>query len=155
MIKLKQERARITVPMVEKEEGNLLFRKEQAPSFAKVSWYSPTLIHLAAINHRDADLLNYFNNDWPPCRIVCANDLWLKLTSCVILGKCRCLLCHTVICYVQIQSKRTHSATVIPKQAWGAPHWARHYGRALSTTRSQLALSVSSEPDSYRDMIKT
>lgn len=75
MIKLKQDRARITVPMVANEEGNLLFRKEQATSFAKVSWYSPTLIHLAAINHRDADILNYFNNDWPPCRIVCANDL--------------------------------------------------------------------------------
>lgn len=38
MIKLKQERARITVPTVENEEGNLLFRKEQATSFAKVSW---------------------------------------------------------------------------------------------------------------------
>lgn len=43
------------------EEENLFFGKEEATSFAQVSWYSSTRIHLGSNkswNHRSAELLS-------------------------------------------------------------------------------------------------
>lgn len=61
MIKLKWGEAGITFQKEAKEKGNLFFReKKQETSFAKVSWYGPTLRQLVAINHGKMDLLNYF-----------------------------------------------------------------------------------------------
>lgn len=65
MIKLKSGEAGITFQKEAKEKGNLFFRKKnktkQETSFAKVSWYGPTLRQLVAINHGKMDLLNHFS----------------------------------------------------------------------------------------------
>lgn len=78
--------------------------------------------HLAAMNHGMwiSSTTFLFSNDWPPLSTVCANDLWLKLASCVTFDKCRCLLCHTVTGHTQSQSKRTHSAQWLPSKNEGS-----------------------------------